>query len=199
MSTRRKTTRKAAPKKSTTKSKVAQETPEATTLEVTPMFEVVAKKTVTDGNGNFYTNQITSSVDDAEKIDELQELLNGKIDEAIEAYSGFEAADEEEAEEEYEDEPEEDEEEDEEYDEDGDEEEADEDEEDEEDEDEDELTEDDIMKMKKSELVELIDEEELDIDIKGMKIKDIREAVIDEMFVEDEDEEYDEEFDEDED
>ncbi len=68
-------------------------------------------------------------------------------------------------------------------------------------EEEDDLTEEDVMKMKKSELVELIEDEELDIDIKGMKIKEIRESVVEAIFEdeedgdenEDEDEEWDDE------
>lgn len=60
----------------------------------------------------------------------------------------------------------------------------------------DDLTEEDIMKMKKAELRDLIEEEELDVDTK-MTIKKLREAVIDALF-EPEDEDEDEDDDEDE-
>ena len=62
------------------------------------------------------------------------------------------------------------------------------DEEDDDEEDEDDITEDGIKKMKKAELIDLIADEKLDIDVKKYKkIGDLRTAVIDELF-EDEDE-----------
>lgn len=171
-------------RKRTTKKESPSAAPKEATVDsaVVTVISVKAKKTMSDGDGNFYTNEvfISSPSGDVEtSIDEMQEVANRKVDEAIEAYSGFEGAEVEEEElEEEEEELEE-----EEF------------EEDEEEEDEEELSEDDIMKMKKAELLEIIDEEELDIDTAGMKIKDIREEVIDAMFGEEE-EEYEEEFDE---
>ena len=54
-----------------------------------------------------------------------------------------------------------------------------------EDEDEDEIDESDIRKMKKAELLELIEEEDLDIDVSDFKkIADLREAVVEALFEE---------------
>ncbi len=56
--------------------------------------------------------------------------------------------------------------------------------EDDEDDDEGEITAEDVMKMKKSTLLELADDYELDIP-KGMKLKELREFIIEELFEED--------------
>ena len=67
--------------------------------------------------------------------------------------------------------------------------------------DEDELTVDDIQSMKKAELAELIKEERLDINPKGMPVAKLRDAVVDALFEESEwdDEEWaDEEWDDEE-
>lgn len=59
------------------------------------------------------------------------------------------------------------------------------------DEDEDTLTEDEVNAMSLTDLKKLVKEQELDIDLKGMKVKDAREAVIEALFSEDDDEDED--------
>ena len=68
-------------------------------------------------------------------------------------------------------------------------------EDDDEDEEDEEFSEDDIMSMKKEDLLELIEENDLDVQVKkNMKLKALREAVVEAYFEEeDEDEEEDEE------
>jgi hypothetical protein len=74
------------------------------------------------------------------------------------------------------------------------------DEDDEEDEeDEDDLSEADVKKMKKAELLELIEEEELEIETKGMSVADLKAAIIEELFSEEDEEDEDEEDADDED
>ncbi len=128
-------------------------------------------------------------------LDETQltvtERLNAWMETMLEAYPDADLddeEDEEEADEEIEEEDEDEDEEDE--------------DEDEEDEDELEISEEDIAKMKLSDLKGLIKEAGLKIDPKGMKVADLREAVLDALFEEEggdeEDEEDEEELDEEE-
>lgn len=125
-----------------------------------------------------------------EKYDALAERLDEEVDEETEddqeEYNKEDSEDSED--EEWEDSEEEDE----------DEEDSEEEDEDEDDEEED-LTEDEIMKMKKAELLELIEEEQLDVDPKGLKLKELREAVCDAYFGDEEEDEDEDSEDSDED
>lgn len=179
-------------------------------LMVAPLIQTVSVKVVAkapysaQGIDVFVSRQIEGDGDPSDVIDELTALVHEKVAAYAEEHGLFDGDDEEEYEEdeesEEEDEDEEDDAEDEDEDDDDGDEEEDEDEEDEDEDEEegDEYTEEEILKMKKAELLELIEEEELDVDPKGMKIKELRTAVADEYFGDDDDEEEgDEEEDDD--
>ena len=147
---------------------------EAGTVET---FTVSITETVPTGeyaNKKFMLSRTVTVKKNAEKeIDEVAEKLNNKLAEIVEKFT-----------------PESDD------DEDYDLEDSDDEEESDEEEESDGPTEEDIRKMKKAELTELIETEELDIDPDDYKkIGDLREAVIAEMFEESEDDSEDEDDD----
>lgn len=128
------------------------------------------------------SENVKESDDPMDLADEIYDTLEAKVKEKFKLLSADDEYEEEDEEEENEEEEDEEE-----------------DEEDEEEDDEDDITEDDIKKMKKAELLTLIDEEELDIDVKKFKkVGELRTAVIDELFEDEEEDDDDEEWDDDE-
>jgi len=134
------------------------------------------------------SENVREDADPMELADEIYDLLEVKMDEKFALLRGKDTP--EDSEYEADDETEEETEEDEEFDEEEEVEET-----KEESDEEEEISEEDILAMKKPELLDLIKEEELDIDLKKCKkIADLRDAVIDALFEEEEEtEESDEE------
>lgn len=154
----------------------------------TAKLTVSVKRRMTNGDEMFIAPGVEMHCT-TDELDETQasvtERVHAWLDELLQAYPDTDPVDEDD----------EDEEDDEGEDDDADE--GEDDEDDEAEDEEDDLTEADIKKMKKAELIEFVKDEELDIETKGMSVADLKAAIIEELFSEEDDEDEDEEADED--